>query len=124
MRILEKIEKQAIERREQVQRRAELMKVWTMKLPVTVSSKTVHFAPTVVTSMVETMSFASFVSVHGDDPHDTPPTSTEAAVSGSCGNAETRDLSSSATQKSKSEALQVDRLSIGSNCSNGSQKRQ
>ena len=34
--------------------------------PVTVPTKTVHFAPTVSTSMVETMSVASFVSVHGD----------------------------------------------------------
>ena len=100
------------------------MKVRTRKIPVTVPTKTVHFAPTVSTSMVEAMSVASFVSVHGDESRDTPKTSTEAAVSGSCGNEETRDLSSSATQKSKSEALEFDRLSIESNCSNSSQKRQ
>ena len=52
-----------------------------------------------------TRSIASLVSVHGDEFLDTSKTSTEVAVSGSCGNAETRDLSSSATQKFKSEAL-------------------
>ena len=52
------------------------------------SIKTVHFAPTVSTSMVKTMSVAPFVSVHGDEPHNAQPTSTEAAVFGCCGNAE------------------------------------
>ena len=122
--ILEKREKQAIERRQQIQRRAELMKVRTMKVPVTVPTKAVHFVPTVSTSMVQTMSVASFVSVHGDESHDTPKTSTEAAVSASAGNAENRDLTSSEAQKSKSEALEFNRLSIGSNCSKSSQRRQ
>ena len=66
--ILEKKEKQAIERRKK-QRRKELMKVQSMKVPLTVPSKTVTFTPTVSTSKVETMSVASFVSFHGDDCH-------------------------------------------------------
>ena len=37
--------------------------------------------------MVETMSVASFVSVHGDKSHNTRPTSFEAVVSESWGNA-------------------------------------
>ena len=53
-----------------------------------------------------------------------PTTSTELAVSASGGNAKKNNLSSSETQKTKSGALEFDRLSLGSNCSNGSQKRQ
>ena len=63
--------------------------------------------------MVETQSVASFVSVLGVESPDTPPASTEAAVFGSCENAEKRDLSSSEAQKSKSETLDFDTLSIG-----------
>ena len=88
---------------------------------MTVSWKTVHFLPTVSTSMRETKSVASFVSVHADEPHDTPLTSTKAATPGNCGKAEKEDLREA--QKSKSETLDVHRLSTGSNCSN-SQGRQ
>ena len=77
------------------------MKVRTRKLPVTVPLKTGHFARTVSTSMVETLSVTSFVSVQSDESHDTPETSTEAAVSGSCGNAEIGHLSPSATHNPK-----------------------
>ena len=69
------------------------------------------------------MSVASFVSVHGDQSHNTPSTSTKAALPASCRNAEKRDLSSSRSKKSKSEALEFDRLSIGSHCSNISPKK-
>ena len=100
------------------------MKVRTGKVPVTVPTKTVDFAPTVSTSRVETMSVASFMLVHGDEYRDYPKTGTEAAVSGSCESSGKRDLSSSETQKSKSVSLEFDRLSIGSNCSDSSQKRQ
>ena len=72
-----------------------------MKIPVAVLSKTVDFASTVGTSMLETMS------VYGDKSHNTPPTSTEAAMFGSCGNAQKKDLSSSKTPKCKSEALKL-----------------
>ena len=48
--------------------------------------------------MVETQLVASFVSVHGNEFRDTPPMSTEAAVSGSCENAEKTDLSSKILQ--------------------------
>ena len=51
--------------------------------------------------MVETRSVASFVSVQVDESHNTPPKSTEAEVSWSCGNAGKKDLSSTETQKSK-----------------------
>ena len=56
--------------------------------------------------------------------YDTPPTSTGAAVSGSCGNAEKIDLKSSETRKSKNETLDSDILSVGSNCSYSRQKGQ
>ena len=113
----EEREKRAIERRQQIQRTAELSKVQTLKVTVTVPTKTVYFGPTVTTSTVVAMSVASFVSVHGDESHDTSKTSTESAVSGSCGDADKRDLIPSETRKSKSEALDFERLSIGSNCS-------
>ena len=51
--------------------------------------------------MVETRSVASFVSVLVDEFHNTSPTSTEAEVSWSCGNADKKDLSSSESQMSK-----------------------
>ena len=60
------------------------------------------------------------MSVHGDESHDTSLTSTEAAVSGSCGTSEKKGPSSSEAQKSKSERLRFDRLSTGSNCCNSS----
>ena len=120
----QKREKQAIEQRQQVNRRAKLMKVRTMKVPVTVLLRTVFFGPTMNTSMVETMSVATFVSFHGDECHDTPPKSMEATVTGSCGKAEKKDLISAVTQKSKSDTLDFERLSVGSNFSNSSQSRQ
>ena len=69
-----KKELQAIERRQNLQRRAELMKVWTVKVPVTVPSKTVHFAPTMSISMVVKMPVTSIVLVHGNDSDKTSPT--------------------------------------------------
>ena len=95
--IWQKREMQAIEQRQQVQGKTKLMNLRTMKVPVTVRLKPVPFAPTVGTSMLETMSVASFVPVHGDESRNTPPTSREAAVSGSCGNAEKKLLNSSET---------------------------
>ena len=71
-----------------------------------------------------TRSVASLISVHGDESRDTLKPCTETAVSESCGNAETTGMRSSATQKSKREVLEFDRLSIGSNCSNSSQETQ
>ena len=118
-----KREIQAIGGRQQRQRRKEVTKFRTMKVPVTVPSKAAQFAPAVRASIVETMPVMSFVSVHGDESHDTPPPSTEAAF-GSCGNAERKNLTSSGAQKFKNEKLETDRLSVGSNCSNSSQKRQ
>ena len=73
--------------------------------------------------MMKTISVASFVSVDDEESHNTPPTSTESAVFGSYGNTDKTDLSSSEAQKSKSEALDFDRLPIGSNCSNSSQSK-
>ena len=105
--LLEKREKQAIERRQEEQPRAELAKVGTRKVPVTVPTKTVFFVPTVSNSMVENMSVSSFVSVHCGESHDTPKTSAEAAVFRSCGNAEKRYLISRKTQKSESEDYRI-----------------
>ena len=70
--------------------------------------------------MVERMSVGSFVSVHGDEFRDTSPTSTEAVVSESCGTTEKGDLSSHEAEETKSETLDYDWLSIGSNCSDSS----
>ena len=68
------------------------MEMRTMKVPVTVPTKTLYSAPAVFTSVVDTMSVSSFVSIHGNDSHSIPTTSTEAAVSAICGNAEKSDL--------------------------------
>ena len=119
--IMDKREKQVLERREIVKRRAELMKLATKESSVTVSSKTVQFAPTVCTSVVETQSGLIYV---GDESRDTLPMKTEAAQTGGGGKADKEDTSASRTQKSKSETLDFDKLSMGSNCSNSSQKRQ
>ena len=118
---------QAIDRRQQIQQlqtRAELIKLRTMQVSVADPSKTVRLAPIVSTKFLVSMSVASFVSVRGEGYRDTPPTTPEATVSGSFGNAEKRDLSSKEAQKSKSERLEFDRLSIGPNCSIDGQKRQ
>ena len=93
-----------------MQPRVKLMKVGTMEVPLASPIKTVLFVPTVSTSMVETISVGSFVSVHGDESHDTPPTSTDPTVSASCGSAKKRDLSSSSAEKIKSGALDFDCL--------------
>ena len=100
------------------------MKVATKKSSVTVSSKTVPFAPTVCTSVVETQSVASFVSVQGDESRDTLPMNTEAASTGGSEKADKGDTSASRVQKSNGETLDFDKLSMGSNCSNSIQKRQ
>ena len=67
-------------------KKAQLENLWTKKVSVTFSSKTVQLATTVSVSMVDTQSAALFVSVHGDEFRDTPPTNTEAAIYGSCEN--------------------------------------
>ena len=82
---LNKREKQAVERQQQIHGRPQLMKLPIMNIPVTVPSKSIQFAPTVSTSMVDTFSVASFVSVKDDEAHNSPPTKTEAAVFGSYG---------------------------------------
>ena len=122
--IMDKREKHVLERRDIVKRRAELMQLATKKSSVTVSSKTVQFAPTVCASVVETQSVASFVSVQGNESRDTLPTNTEAAPTGGSEKADKGDTSASRAQKSKSETLDFDKLSMGSNCSNSIQKRQ
>ena len=118
------MERQATERRQQIQRRKKLMKMRTNKVPLTVQSKAGHLVPTISISMMETMSVASFVSVHGDNSHDTLPTSTEAPVSRHCGNTTKRDLSSSEARRSKNETLDFVGWSTGWNCSDGKEKRQ
>ena len=70
------------------------------------------------------MSVASFLSVYGDDFHNTPTTSTKAAVSGSFGKVEKTDLCSIEVQRTKCETLHLHRLPTGSNRSNSSQERQ
>ena len=89
---LDKKEKKSIERRKQIKLGAGLMRMRTMKVPVIVPSETAQFVPRVSTSTVETMSVASFVSVHSVKTRRIRPTSIEIAVLESCGNAEKRGL--------------------------------
>ena len=97
-----------------------MMKLRTMKVPVTVPSRTVLSAQRVNTSMADTMSVASIIS----RSHDVSPTSTEAEVFGRFEKAEEKNLSSNGAQRSKNETLGFDRLSAGSNFSDSSRKGQ
>ena len=91
--VMRKRETQTIERAEQVGKRAELVKLeTTKKVPPTVPSKAAQFAPTVIASLVETQSAASFAS---DDSHNSLPMFFEAVASRSCWNEEKSVLSSS-----------------------------
>ena len=90
--------------------------LYTRNVQVAVLSKTIHFARTVSTSMLEMLLVDSLVSVLGDVFHNIPPASTEAAVFGSFGNAGMGYLRSSQSQTSKTEKLVFERLSSGSNC--------
>ena len=103
---------QAIQQWQQIQRRLELMKVRSRKVPVTVPFKTVVFAPTVKTPMMEIKSVASFLPVHGDKSLDNPPMSTKAATPGRCGRVEKRDLRSSEAQNSNNGTVKVDRMHL------------
>ena len=120
----DKREKQVFERREIVKRRAEVMKLATKKSSVTIFSKTMQFAPTVCTSLVETQSVSSFVSVQGDESRDTLRTNNGETPIGGGEKADKGDTSANRAQKSKGETLDFDKLSMGSNCSSSTQKKQ
>ena len=77
------------------------MKFRKRTIPVPVLSKMVQFAFTARTWLVETQSAISYVSVHGDDSHETPLNNTKATVSGIYENAKKRDLGLGEAQTSK-----------------------